>query len=642
MRKSLAAGSVLLTVLLVSTVAVYVFLQTGTSLPPAAPANTHDELRTLGWTTLVNITRGGDPPPTVQWDSVYNGTGPDTGQSAVETSDGGFVLAGDTNSFGVTSQQAWLVRTNSTGGVIWNYTYGGTAGNAVEKVIAAGDGGFVVAGFTNSTGPVGYTPARGAGGYDAWLFKVSSTGSLSWEKLFGGSANDFAYDVEKTSDGGYIVVGTANSFGAGGSDVYLIKTDSDGNLQWNKTFGTPGNEGGCSVRQTADGGYILAGYEISLGTYIYLVKTDSSGNLQSSTVLVSQSAIPRGVVQTGDGGYVVEANTNVTGVNKILLEKLTTSFSVSWSYTFGTSFDTFGYSLLLAEDGGLLVAGSIRSATNGPQDVFIMKADTLGSQIWNMTFGGAQDDVAYSIAATRIDGYVVAATTDSFTVNNAAWLIDLGSDFFLHPYVQNGVLNATMIAGLSAPHGPCTAANSLDTVAGMEVAEGMGALKSSGYGQYFLDTDVSVYNSTSGVVSYIYSPLNNIITIGGPGVNQVSYKYFANPFYAPVYEQFNESTGKFDIISPTRTYHESQYVNSTSDLVVLESIYVANEGRYVMYLGGFGGPATRAACLIMELQGSGLLPFTLQGRAMIIQWVDSNGNAKVDSGDTFKVIEIVP
>ncbi len=189
------------------------------------------------------------------------------------------------------------------------------------------------------------------------------------------------------------------------------------------------------------------------------------------------------------------------------------------------------------------MAGSINSSL-GTQDVFIMKADSLGSQIWNMTFGGPRDDVAYSIAATGIDGYIVAATTDSFTANNAAWLIDLGSDFFLYPYVQNGVLNATMIAGLSEPHGPSGAANSLDTVAGMEVAEGMGALKSSGYGQYFLDTDVSAYNYTSAAVTYIYNNLTNIITIGGPGVNQVTYRYIANPWYAPVHYEFNSTSGK--------------------------------------------------------------------------------------------------
>ncbi|MGA1975736.1 MAG: hypothetical protein ABSG92_08875 [Conexivisphaerales archaeon] len=644
MRKGHVAAAALLVFLVASTLAVSLMIQNETPRPSAA-GPTHDELRALGWKTLVNITRGGDPPPTVEWDSVYGGTGPDTGQSAVQTSDGGFVLAGDTNSYGVSSQQAWLVRTDSTGNVIWNYTYGGTAGNYVEKVVAAGDGGFVVAGYTNSTGAIGYTPARGAGGYDAWLFKVSSTGSLTWEKLFGGASNDYIYSVQKTSDGGYILVGGTYSSGAGGEDVWLIKTDSDGNMQWSKTYGTASDDVGYAVAQTSDGGYIIGGSTMSSGSGdVYFIKTDASGNLQNSTIFGGAGVdAAYGVAQAAGGGYIIEANTKSfgTGASRIWMLKLDTSLSTVWNYTYGTSVDTYGYSLLQSADGGLLVAGSISNSTFGLQ-VFIMKTDSQGSQIWNMTFGGAKDDVAYSITPTGSDGYIVAAATASFSANNRAWLIDLGSDFFFYPYVQNGILNATMIAGLSAPHGPSGAANSLDTVAGMEVAEGMGAMKSSGYGQYFLDTDVSVYNGTSGIVSYIYSPLNNIITIGGPGVNQVTYKYFANPFYAPVYETFNSSSGKFDIISPTRTYYESDWVNSSADLVVLQSIYVVNEGRYVMYLGGFGGPATRAACLIMELQGSGILPFTLQGRAMIIQWVDSNHNDKVDSGDTFNVIEIVP
>jgi hypothetical protein len=645
LRKSLVAGSALLCILLVSTLVASLFLQMNTGVHTPTSTNTHDELRTLGWTTLANITRGGDPPPTVQWDSTYGGTENDTGQSAVETSDGGFVMAANTNSFGVTTQQAWLVRTDSTGGVIWNYTYGGTGGNAVEKIIAAGDGGFVVAGFTNSTAPVGYTPARGAGGYDAWLFKVSSTGSLSWEKLFGGSADDYAFDVEKTSDGGYILAGATASVVPGELCMFLVRTDSDGNQQWNSTISRTGDTVAYSVTPTSDGAYVVAGYTTMSGTDdLLVVKTDAFGHEANGWMLEEPGVdVAHGVVQTSDGGYAVEAITNsYSAAYKIWLLKFNSSMSLIWDHLYGTSYDTFGYSLIQAADGGLLVAGSIRNSTSGPQDVFIMKADTLGSQIWNMTFGGAQDDVAYSITPTGSDGYTVAATTDSFSASNDAWLIELGSDFFIFPYVQHGVLNATMIAGLSQPHGPSGAANSLDTVAGMEVAEGMGASKSSGFGQYFLDTDVSVYNSTSGIVSYIYSPLNNIITIGGPGVNQVTYKYIANPWYAPVYEVFNSTSGKFDIYSPTMIYHESDYVNSTSDLVVLESIYVAAEGRYMMYLGGFGGPATRAACLIMELQGSGILPLTLQGRAMIIQWVDANLNAKVDSGDTFKVIEVVP
>ena len=633
-----------MTAVLVSSAFVFLFVRTGNVTPVGTAPNARDELQTLGWRTLVNESRGGDPPPTVNWDSVFGGTGNDTGQSAVATSDGGFLLAANTNSFGVSTQQAWLVRTDSNGNELWNYTYGGTAGNVVEKVIAAGDGGFVVAGYTNSTGPIGYSPARGAGGYDVWLFKVSSTGSLSWEKLFGGSANDYGFDVEKTSDGGYILAGATASVDLGQLDMFLVKTDSDGNQQWNSTVYRPANTVACAVTQTSGGVYVVAGYTDLSGTDdLLVVKTDSVGHEATSYMLQeSGTDIPRGVVQTSDGGYVVEANTNsFSGNYKIWLLKLNGTLSHQWDHTYGSAFDTLGYSLLRAADGGLLVAGSIKNATLNPEDVFLMKVDSQGSQIWNMTFGGSGDDVAYSIATGGADGYIVAATTNSFSSSNDAWLIDLGSDFFIYPYVSHGAVNATVIVGLSEPHGPCGAANTLDTVGGMQVAEMLGSFKSGGYGTYYLDSDVSKYNFTSGTVYYSFPNVTNVITVGGPGVNQITYKYFMSEWWNdPVYWAFNGSNK--DIVTPTHRYYPSDWVGTGKDLAVIESVYAGYEGRYVMMAAGFGGDGTRAACLILQMFGSGQLPFTLQGRAMLVQWTDSNGNAKVDTGDTFNVVEIVP
>ena len=271
----------------------------------------------------------------MQWDNIWR-TANDTGQSAVQTSDGGFVIAGDTNSFGVTSQKAWLVRTDSLGNVIWDYTYGGTAANYVTQVIAAGDGGFIVVGYTMSTAPIGYTPARGAGGYDAWIFKVSSTGSPTWEKLYGGTSDDYAYSVQKTGDGGYIIVGGTRSSGAGGEDVYLVKTDSDGNMVWSETFGTASDDVGYAVAQTPDGGYILGGTTLSSGSgNVYFIKTDASGNLQNSTIFGGAGAdAAYGVAPANGGGYIIEANTKSfgTGTSKIWMLKLSTSLT-----TVGTS-----------------------------------------------------------------------------------------------------------------------------------------------------------------------------------------------------------------------------------------------------------------------------------------------------------------
>jgi hypothetical protein len=124
-------------------------------------------------------------------------------------------------------------------------------------------------------------------------------------------------------------------------------------------------------------------------------------------------------------------------------------------------------------------------------------------------------------------------------------------------------------------------------------------------------------------------------------VNQITYKYFMSEWWNdPVYWAFNGSNK--DMVTPAHRYYPSDWVGPGKDLAVIESVYAGYEGRYVMMVAGFGGDGTRAGALILQLYGSGLLPFTLQGRAMIVQWIDSNGNAKVDAGDTFNVIEVVP
>jgi hypothetical protein len=646
LRRLRYAGLFVAALLVVSLVAILQFSPFKSGAP--AGLQSSSTMSKLALKMEFNYTRGGDPPPDAVWANTYGGSALDRAYSVVETIDSGYAFLGITQSFGSSSQSAWMVKTNSEGIAQWSKTFGGSADNWGRALLRNPDGTFTAAGYTESTGPVGYTPARGAGGFDGWLFRVDPDGNMVWEKLYGGTANDYIYALAPTSDGGYILAGATSSGGTASQAAWLIEVDSAGNEIWSTTYGGTLADAFYSVVQMPGGGFMAVGMTNSLGaglSDVWVVTTDSSGVQQSSHVY-GQAGSDAGysVISTGDGNYAVAGETYSLGRGTdVLLIKVDSSGAALWNRTYGGTSDDSALSSVRTYDDAILLGGFTSSTGAGGKDFFLMKVDTFGNAIWNATMGGSADDVVYCVAATTDRGVVIAGSTLSFGAGGEdAWVIRLGSNFFFYPYVNEGVLNATMIAGLSQPHGPSGAANSLDTVAGMQVAEGLGALKNAGYGQYFLDTDVSVYDGGTGIVSYIYSNLTNIITIGGPGVNQVTYKYIANPFYAPVYEIFNASSGKFDIHSPTTTYYEADWVNSSADLVVLQSIYVAAEGRYVMYLGGFGGPATRAACLIMQLQGSGLLPFTLQGRAVIVQWVDANLNAKVDSGDTFNVIEVVP
>ncbi len=155
---------------------------------------------------------------------------------------------------------------------LWTKAFGGTNEDYGRSVQETSDGGYIIAGYTKSFG---------AGSYDVYLIKTDANGDTTWTKTYGGSNIDQGYSVEQTSDGGYIIAGNSKSFGAGLDDVYLIKTDANGDTTWTKTYGGSNIDQGYSVEQTSDGGYIIAGYTKSFGagSYdVYLIKTDANGD----------------------------------------------------------------------------------------------------------------------------------------------------------------------------------------------------------------------------------------------------------------------------------------------------------------------------------------------------------------------------
>ncbi len=312
----------------------------------------------------------------LEWTKTFGGSYGDEGQGVQQTNDGGYIVAGNTGSFGMGMFDVLVLKLNSQGNLDWAKTFGGSYYDEVYSIQQTNDGGYILAGNTSSFG---------AGSRDVLVLKLlNSQGNVDWAKTIGWSGWDVARSIRQTSDGGYIVAGWTNSFGAGGYDVLVLKLSSQGNLDWAKTFGGSSSELGYSVQQTNDGGYILAGYTNSFGVgdYDFLVfKLNSQGNLDwAKTFGGSGTDLGFSVQQTNDGGYILAGYTNSfgAGVYNVLVLKLSSQGNLDWAKTFGGSSSELGYSVQQTNDGGYIVVG--RSSSFIPSAAcLVLKLDADGS-----------------------------------------------------------------------------------------------------------------------------------------------------------------------------------------------------------------------------------------------------------------------
>ncbi len=311
-----------------------------------------------------------DAASKMQWNRTFGGTGDDYAAYLIQASDRGYLLVGSTDSFGAGSQDFWLVKTNMYGDVQWNQTFGGTGYDYSVAVMQADDGGYVLAGYTDSFG---------AGNADAWLVKTDLTGNVQWNKTFGGPNYDEVYSVAQVSDGGYILAGATTSSGAGFLDFWIIKTDSLGNFVWAKTFGEAGDDEAYSVAQTRDGGYVVVGYTHSSGAGNYdpwLIKLDSLGNMQwNQTYGGAGNDYVYFVALTSDDGYVLVGATDSFGAGSqdAWLIKTDSSGSMQWNKTFGGAGYEAIYSMLETENKRYVLLGTTSSLGAGNTDYYLIQ-----------------------------------------------------------------------------------------------------------------------------------------------------------------------------------------------------------------------------------------------------------------------------
>jgi len=316
------------------------------------------------------------------------------------------------------NRDALLLKTNSSGNEIWKKSYGGSNADYGKSLIKVA-GGFVIA---------GYTWSYGAGSSDAWLIKTNDDGNQLWAKTYGGSDLDAAYSVKQTTDSGYIIAGYTYSYGYGDADMWLIKTNSDGNEAWNMTYGGSNADFGYSVLCLADG-YLIVGYTESYGygNDILLVKTDGYGNKLWNKTLGGENVQEVGysIKTTNDGGFIIAGYSYADDNKYVLLAKVNSDGNAVWAHTYGGSNYDGGYSAQQTLDGGYVVTGYTYSYghAGGTSDGWLIKTNSSGAEQWNTTFGGTSNDVCYDVQQTPNKGYIITGYT-----TGEIWLIRVAGE----------------------------------------------------------------------------------------------------------------------------------------------------------------------------------------------------------------------
>jgi len=293
--------------------------------------------------------------------------------------------------------------------ITFENVYGTTADEYARDVIQSGDDGYIVAGRTES----------GANGEkDIYLMKVDSDGNELWSKNIGGSNDDFASALLISTDGGIVIAGYTESSGAGGKDAYLVKTDASGNELWNQAYGAESDDEVVSLAHTSDGGYVMAGYTKSFGAEkedIYLLRVDDSGiELWSHTFGGSERDVAYGVVETNDGGFALAGESYSDDNIGMYLVKTDGSGNEEWTSSLnGLSFNSSASVIQQTADNGFILAGVSDVFGAGSGDIYVVKTTSSGNEQWSKKLGGGSIDLAYDLDQTTDEGYVLAGYTES-------------------------------------------------------------------------------------------------------------------------------------------------------------------------------------------------------------------------------------
>jgi len=368
---------------------------------------------------------------------VYGGQSYDFGREVIQTADDGYLIAGSTGSFGLESAEVMLIKTTDLGHVEWRKYYGGPFADQAESMELGLDGNYVVGGFTERIGK----------SYDAYALKIEPDGDTIWTKHYGGELWDFAKQLVTLSDGGVALFGQTYSYGAGNGDFYLLRLNADGDTLWTKTYGGPELESGESIALMPDGGFALAGFTESYGAGGrdgYLVRTDADGDtLWTKTYGGVEDDHIYAVCTTLSGGLALAGGTNSQGAGKsdFMILKVDASGVYEWSFIDGGPLDDYWYDLIEDGVGNFIAVGYTEDGPGGLDDYKIIRVGP--DSIWNgvaTSYGGGGTERAYDIKQTSDNGYVIIGNSDGFLFRfDDVYLVKTDYDGVTIPFVDVSV-----------------------------------------------------------------------------------------------------------------------------------------------------------------------------------------------------------
>jgi hypothetical protein len=363
--------------------------------------------------------------PDTLWTKTFGGDSTDVGLSIQQTSDTGFILVGYTRSFGAGNSDVYLIKADQDGNELWTKTYGGGADDYGNSVQETSDGGFII---------VGETWSYGTWDADVFLIKTDAAGETLWTKKYSDSTSECGYSVKQLPDSGFIIVGARFFAVDGHYDVLLIRTEMNGDTIWTKTYGGPYEDIGYSVQLTTEGGFIITGRTSSFGSGgedVYLLKTDSVGNIIWQNAYGGVNSDFASEVQLVlNTGYILIGETNSFGASgrEFYVVRVDDSGDSLWTRTYGGMQLERGYSIDQTANGGYVMTGMTESF-GSYVDIWVVRINEFGDTVWTKAWGGDEIEYGHSIKQTLDTGYVICGKSNSFGAGNFdVYLVKIETD----------------------------------------------------------------------------------------------------------------------------------------------------------------------------------------------------------------------